>query len=109
MKNLRLVVLVVALLNLAYFVVEFTVALTIGSVSLFADSVDFLEDASINLLIFVAVAWSARARSYVGTALALVILVPAVAALWTALDALGYPYVDETDNPACRLFLDGAA
>ncbi|PQZ75351.1 MULTISPECIES: threonine ammonia-lyase, biosynthetic [unclassified Brevundimonas] len=32
-----------------------------------------------------------------------------VAALWTALDALGYPYVDETDNPACRLFLDGAA
>ena len=30
-------------------------------------------------------------------------------ALSNALDALGYPYVDETDNPACRLFLDGAA
>nr|WP_314431177.1 threonine ammonia-lyase, biosynthetic [uncultured Brevundimonas sp.] len=28
--------------------------------------------------------------------------------LTTALDELGYPYVDETDNPACRLFLDGA-
>ena len=25
-----------------------------------------------------------------------------------ALAALGYPYVEETDNPACRLFLDGA-
>ena len=38
---------IVALLNLAYFFVEFTVALIIGSVSLFADSVDFLEDALI--------------------------------------------------------------
>lgn len=28
--------------------------------------------------------------------------------LTAALDELGYPYVDETDNPACRLFLDGA-
>lgn len=28
-------------------------------------------------------------------------------ALVAALDGLGYPYVDETDNPASRLFLDG--
>jgi threonine dehydratase len=28
-------------------------------------------------------------------------------ALTEALNALGYPYVDETDNPAIRLFLDG--
>ncbi|MGE0024841.1 MAG: cation transporter, partial [Hyphomicrobium sp.] len=45
----RRIVLTVALLNLAYFGIEFAVALSIGSVSLFADSVDFLEDASINL------------------------------------------------------------
>ncbi|WP_296175588.1 threonine ammonia-lyase, biosynthetic [uncultured Brevundimonas sp.] len=46
----------------------------------------------------------------VGRVLAGVSIAPdQVAALWTALDALGYPYVDETDNPACRLFLDGAA
>ena len=32
-----------------------------------------------------------------------------LAALASALDELGYPYVDETDNPACRLFLDGSA
>lgn len=30
-------------------------------------------------------------------------------ALDAALAGLGYPYVDETDNPAIRLFLDGAA
>jgi threonine dehydratase len=30
------------------------------------------------------------------------------AQLTAALADLGYPYVDETGNPACRLFLDGA-
>lgn len=43
-SGLRRIVLLVALLNLGYFGVEFVVALKIGSVSLFADSVDFLED-----------------------------------------------------------------
>ena len=50
--RLRRAVLVVAGLNLSYFFVEVAVALSIGSVSLFADSVDFLEDTAINLLIF---------------------------------------------------------
>jgi Co/Zn/Cd efflux system component len=81
---LRRTVLLVALLNLAYFGVEFVVARLIGSVSLFADSVDFLEDASINLLIFVAAVWSTRRRSYVGSVLAFVILIPAAATIWTA-------------------------
>lgn len=79
--SLRRAVLIVALLNGAYFVVEFTVGLLIGSVSLFADSTDFLEDASVNLLIFFAVTWSVRARSRVGSVLAFVILVPAVATI----------------------------
>lgn len=74
----------VALLNLAYFGVEFAVALHIGSVSLFADSVDFLEDASVNLLILIALAWSVRARARVGTVLALILLLPSLATLWTA-------------------------
>ena len=81
--TLRRAVLTVSLLNLAYFGIEFAVALTIGSVSLFADSVDFLEDALVNALIFVAVAWSARRRATVGSVLAFVILIPAVAAIWT--------------------------
>ncbi|MSP82982.1 MAG: cation transporter, partial [Alphaproteobacteria bacterium] len=46
----RRVVRIVAILNFGYFGIEFAVALAIGSVSLFADSVDFLEDASVNVL-----------------------------------------------------------
>lgn len=84
--GLRRTVLVVALANLAFFGVEFAVALAIGSVSLFADSVDFLEDASVNLLIFVALAWSARARAKVGMVLAVILLVPGLATVWTAWD-----------------------
>ena len=53
----------VAALNLGYFGIEFAVALAIGSVALFADSVDFLEDTSINLLILLALGWSAAARA----------------------------------------------
>lgn len=82
--SLRHTVLVVALANLAYFFVEFAVARRIGSVSLFADSIDFLEDTAVNLLVFVALAWSARQRARVGMLLALLLIVPAVAALWTA-------------------------
>jgi Co/Zn/Cd efflux system component len=82
--GLRRVVAIVALLNLAYFGVEFIVATKIGSVSLFADSVDFLEDASVNLLILAALGWSTRNRARVGMGLALILLVPGLATLWTA-------------------------
>ncbi len=88
---LRRAVIVVALLNLAYFGVEFGVALAIGSVSLFADSIDFLEDASINLLIAVAIGWSARRRANLGFVLALVLLVPGLATLAMAWLKLGAP------------------
>lgn len=81
----------VALLNLAYFGVEFAVALAIGSVSLFADSVDFLEDASVNLLILLALGWSVRARAKVGMGLAALLLVPALATLWTAWQKFNLP------------------
>lgn len=84
MTPFRRIVLVVALLNLAYFGVEFVVALSIGSVSLFADSIDFLEDASINILIFFAIAWSLRRQARVGSVLAFVILVPGLATIWIA-------------------------
>jgi Co/Zn/Cd efflux system component len=82
--RLRRTVLVVAGLNLAYFVVELSVALAIGSVSLTADSVDFLEDAAINLLIALALGWTLARRAVVGHVLALVILLPALAAAWQA-------------------------
>ncbi|MDD5160768.1 MAG: hypothetical protein PHI47_11990 [Sulfuricurvum sp.] len=63
----------VALLNFAYFWVEYGVALQIGSVSLFADSIDFLEDAAVNLLILIAIGWSLHRRVQVGMALSAII------------------------------------
>ena len=88
---LRRTVLVVAALNLAYFVVEAGVALTIGSVSLFADSVDFLEDTAVNLLIALALGWSLHARSLAGRAMAAIICVPALAAAWQAFAKVSDP------------------
>lgn len=83
-RRLRRVVLIVALANLAYFFVEFAVAQRIGSVSLFADSIDFLEDTSVNLLIVIALGWSIRNRARVGMLLAGVLLIPTTALIWTA-------------------------
>ena len=94
-EPLRRVVAVVAALNLAYFGVEFSVALVIGSVSLFADSIDFLEDASINLLIFTALGWSVARRARVGMLLAGILLVPGLATLWTAWDKVMKPVAPE--------------
>jgi Co/Zn/Cd efflux system component len=88
---LRRAVIVVALLNLGYFCVEFSVARAIGSVSLFADSVDFLEDASVNFLVLVALGWSARRRAAVGHVLALLLLVPGIATAWMAWQKLQAP------------------
>ncbi len=74
----------VALANLAYFGIEFVVALAIGSVSLFADSIDFLEDTSLNLLILLALGWPVKQRARIGMLLAGLLLVPGMATLWTA-------------------------
>ena len=81
-RDLRRVIAVVALLNILTFGVEFSVAIAIGSVSLFADSVDFFEDASVNLLIFSALTWSAAHRARAGMALAAILLLPALAFVW---------------------------
>lgn len=93
--KLEYVVLIVAALNLAYFGVEFAVALSIGSVSLFADSIDFLEDASVNLLILLALGWSLKNRARVGMALALILLVPGLATLWMAWEKFWLPIAPE--------------
>jgi Co/Zn/Cd efflux system component len=93
--GLRRAIRLVALLNLAYFGVEFAVALAISSVSLFADSVDFLEDASLNLLILLGLGWSARRRAKLGLAMAGILLVPGLATLWTAWSKLADPVPPE--------------
>lgn len=91
MANLRQTVLIVAALNLAYFGVEFTAALSAGSVSLLADSADFLEDAAVNILIFFALAWTATRRANVGKLLAALLLIPALAFLWMLVGKLLHP------------------
>ena len=65
-RRLRRIVLIVALINFGYFFVEFTVALAAGSVSLLADSVDFLEDTTVNLLVFIALGWPLARRAMLG-------------------------------------------
>lgn len=89
--TLRQAVLVVAILNAAYFVVEFLAARAVMSVSLFADSIDFLEDTSLSLLVLLAAAWPLRRRARVGHVLALLLLVPAITSLWVLVDKLWHP------------------
>lgn len=84
--SLRQTVAVVAVLNGAYFVVEFAMATRTGSVSLFADSIDFLEDMSLNILVILGVGWSAARRARLGRVLALLLLVPAGTAVWVLVD-----------------------
>lgn len=81
-RRLQRAALVVAGLNLAYFFVEFSVAAAIGSASLMADAVDFLEDAAINVLIVLAAALPLATRALAGRAMALLILIPAAVAAW---------------------------
>jgi len=80
-----------AALNLAWFGVEFAVARAIGSVSLFADSIDFLEDASVNGLILLALGWGTRRRGALGLVLAGILIVPGLATLSTAWSKLVSP------------------
>lgn len=94
-RALRKVVGLVALLNLAYFGVEFSVALAIGSVSLFADSVDFLEDAAVNLLVLLALGWSLAQRARVGMVLAGLLLLPALAMIWALWSKFNAPVPPE--------------
>lgn len=95
MAGIRKAVLVVAALNFAYFLVEVVMAVRLGSVSLFADSVDFFEDTAINMLVFFALAWSLAARRRAGMVLAAVILLPAIAAVATAVAKIFNPQPPE--------------
>lgn len=90
-QSLQRTVRLAALLNLAYFGIEFAVAVAIGSVSLFADSIDFLEDASVNILVAFALNWPARPRAKLGMLLAGVLLVPGIATLWTIWQKFNVP------------------
>jgi Co/Zn/Cd efflux system component len=101
--GLRRAAALVAALNLGYFGIEASLALAIGSVALFADSIDFLEDAAVNVLIVVALGWSARRRALLGALLGALILAPTVATVWTAWEKL----LEPAAPPALPLLLGG--
>ncbi|WP_298711509.1 cation transporter [Micrococcus sp. 2A] len=105
-RALRGVVLAVALLNLAYMVVELVVAAQVRSVALVADSVDFFEDFAVNLLIFLALGWSLARRAAVGKVLAGIIVLPAVAALVMAVLKAGDP---EPPDPGLLMLTAGGS
>lgn len=105
-RRLRRAVGLVAILNLSYVAVEASVALSIGSVSLLADAVDFLEDAAINLLVLVALGWSLRRQAVAGKVLAGLILLPALAAAWQAFVKAGAP---EPPDPVALVVTAGGA
>jgi Co/Zn/Cd efflux system component len=88
-------VLFVAFANLTYFFVEFIAANNIHSSSLFADSIDFLEDASINILIFLALGWSIKNKARLGKCLAMILVIPALAFLYTIWQKFNMPSVPD--------------
>ena len=81
-KSFKKAVLLVAVLNLLYFFIEFIAALNIRSVSLLADSIDFIEDASINFLIFFAISLTLAKKAKVSIILSIIMLLPGLMALW---------------------------
>jgi Co/Zn/Cd efflux system component len=94
-RRARRIVGVVAALNLFGALVESFVAWMIGSVALWADAADFLEDFLINALVLAALGWPVASRRKAAYLLAGLILIPAFAALATAVHKLFNPSVPE--------------
>ena len=89
------IVLRVAALNLSYFGIEFYFAHRYNSVALFSDSLDFLEDASVNLLIFLAFSLAVIWRKRLSYLFAFLLLLPAIGFVWNAISKLSEPIAPE--------------
>lgn len=89
--QLKHAVIFVAVTNLSYFFVEFEVGRRINSVSLFADSIDFLEDAAVNLIVLLSLYLSLRVKQIVSVLLSCLLVVPIGAAFYTAWEKILYP------------------
>jgi len=92
---LKPIVLRVATLNLSYFSIEFYFAHRYNSVALFSDSLDFLEDASVNLLIFLSFSLTLLWRTRLSYLFALLLLLPAVGFFWNRIVKLSEPIAPE--------------
>ena len=92
---LKPIVLRVAALNLSYFGIEFYFAHRYNSVALFSDSLDFLEDASVNLLIFLAFSLAVMWRKRLSYLFAFLLLLPAIGFFWNGIAKLSEPVAPE--------------
>ena len=93
--SVRGTLIIVALLNLTYFFIELFAAIKINSVSLFADSIDFLEDTFVNLIILFSFLISSTLRPKLSKILVIVILLPGLTALWAAFEQIVRPLPPE--------------
>ena len=78
-------------MNIFYCITELVIAQTIASVSLFADSADFLEDAVINLIVIVGLGRLHIDCSRLGKMLALILIIPSFVTLWMAWSKFDVP------------------
>ena len=90
-EALKPVVARVAILNLSYFVIEFSFAQRFNSVALLSDSLDFLEDASVNILIFLAFSLAVIWRKRLSYIFALLLLLPGISFLYNAFHQIAHP------------------
>lgn len=94
-KDVIKAVLIVALLNFAYFFVEFFIAIDIKSVSLLADSIDFLEDSFTNFLILIGLYLTLKNRIKLGYILIGIILIPSFFTLYYAFEQFVNPIMPD--------------
>lgn len=90
-EALKPIVARVAFLNITYFPLEFYFAHKFNSVSLLSDSLDFLEDASVNILIFLAFSLAVVWRKRLSYIFALLLLLPGISFLYNALQQISNP------------------
>ena len=81
----------VAFLNLGYFGIEFYFAHRFHSVSLLSDSLDFLEDASVNILIYLAFSLAVIWRKRLSYLFALLLLLPGLSFIYNAIQQIADP------------------
>ncbi|TLS95099.1 cation transporter [Aliarcobacter cibarius] len=93
--TIKKAIIIVALLNFIYFFIEFFIAINIHSVSLFADSIDFLEDAFTNFLILLGLFLSLKNRIKIGYILIAIILIPSMFTLYFTITQFVNPVVPE--------------
>ncbi|ADU72171.1 cation diffusion facilitator family transporter [Pantoea sp. At-9b] len=87
----RQAVIIVYLLNLIYFIIEFSIAYKIKALSIYADSCDFIEDAVTAIFIFSSMTESSRIITMTGRILSLLLLLPGIAFLVVSVDKFHDP------------------